>query len=320
MLSLILGTSALLAGQAAAACTRELLGDVANKFIASNKAGSNTLKAASGFKYTENYKDAEIAKGVYSKAINIAHTRTLLDGPGCGIYIETIAPDNQPGYQLATQIFVNEDGSAKKVEVVITSSEASSNSWFYNGKRALEIIQKEDAAGQRKVIPEGQRASREHLKSVADAYFTIFGKGGGAKKIPNFSKGCLRQEGGFPKQLDCSLMVGKATQPKGTNPSCGTTAPSTQHPDIRGYVIDETVGTVEVFAKFAGAPDSHDFRVENCEVVLVHAVTTTAGGAMSGLMAGMQGKMGGGGGKSAGKTVAKSAKSAGGGKPIGRAV
>jgi hypothetical protein len=100
-------------------------------------------------------------------------------------------------------------------------------------------------------------------------------------------------------------MVGKPTQLKGTSPSCGTNTPSTSHPDIRGYVIDETVGSVEVFAKFAGAPDSHDFRIENCEVVLVHAVTTTAGGAMSGLMSGMQGLLGGGakssrGGKSKG--------------------
>ena len=93
-------------------------------------------------------------------------------------------------------------------------------------------------------------------------------------------------------------MVGKPTQPKGTAPTCGTTAPSTPHPDIRGYIIDETVGSVEVFAKFAGAPDSHDFRIENCEVVLVHAVTTTLGGAMAGLMQGMQGKLGGGSGKS----------------------
>jgi len=304
----VLGVSVLLAGQAAADCTRELLGDVASKFIASAKAPGATFKMASGLKYTENYKNADVAKGVYSKAINIAHTRTLLDGPGCAIYVEVIAPDNKPGYQLATQIFANPDGAANKVEVVITSSEPNSNSWFYNGKRALEILLKEEESGLRKVIPEDKRASRQHLKGVADAYFTIFGgKGGGPRKVPNFSKGCKRQEGGFPKQLDCSLAVGKATQAKGTLPTCGTTTASTSHPDIRGYVIDETVGSVEVFAKFAGAPDSHDFRVENCEVVSVHAVTTTLGGAMSGLMSGMQGLLGGGkSAKSGGRPKSKS--------------
>ncbi len=79
------------------------------------------------------------------------------------------------------------------------------------------------------------------------------------------------------------MMVPKATMAKGTPPTCGTTGPTRHHPDIRGYIIDETVGSVEVMAKFAGAPDSHDFRVENCEVVLVHAVTTTLGGGMGGM-------------------------------------
>jgi hypothetical protein len=196
MLIPILATSALLAGQAVADCSRELLGDVASKFIASAKVDGHTFKMASGVKYTENYKNANIASGVYSKAIKIAHTRTLLDGPGCGIYVEVIAPNNNPGYQLATQVFVDKDGAANKVEVVITSSDPKSNSWFYNGQRALQVLQKEEQSGQRAVVPEAKRASREHLKSVADAYFTIFGgKGGGPKKVPNFSKGCLRQEG-----------------------------------------------------------------------------------------------------------------------------
>ncbi|KAF2674156.1 hypothetical protein BT63DRAFT_461817 [Microthyrium microscopicum] len=276
MLSFIIGASALLAGQAAGACTRELLGDVATKFIASAKVDGNTFKAATGLKYSENYKDANIASGVYSKAINVNYTSTLLDATACGVYVEIIAPDNKPGYQLATQIFVNADGAANKVEVVVTSDDPSWPSWFYNGKRALEIALKDQQSGLRKELPEAQRPSREHLKSVADGYFTIFG--GKDKKIPNFSKGCLRQEGGFPKQLDCTLGVPKASQAKGSLPSCGTTTASTPHPDIRGYIIDETVGTVEVFSKFQGAPDSHDFRVENCEVVAVHAVTTTLGG------------------------------------------
>jgi hypothetical protein len=193
----ILAVSVLLAGQTTAACTRELLGDVAHKFIESAKAGGNTYKQASGFKYTENYKDADVSKGVYSKAINIAHTRTLLDAPGCAIYVEIIAPNNKPGYHLATQLFVNQDGAAHKAEVIITSSEPDSGSWFYGAAKSLEVLQKEEQAGQRKELPENQRVSREHLKDVADAYFNVFSrsKDGSPKKIPNFSKGCLRQEG-----------------------------------------------------------------------------------------------------------------------------
>jgi hypothetical protein len=211
MLSFVLYVSALFAGQAAAQCSRELLADVASKFIASAKVDGHTFKAASALKYTENYKDADIAKGVYSKAINIGITRQLLDSTGCGIYVEIIAPDNKPGYQLATQVFVNPDGAANKVETIITSSEADSNSWFYNGQRAQQILQKEVSSGQRKEIPEAERASRVHLKDIADAYFTIFGGKGGPKRIPNFSKGCLRQEGKDSVSTRFTVIKGPST-------------------------------------------------------------------------------------------------------------
>jgi hypothetical protein len=286
MLSLILTALAFLTGQATAAgCARELLGDVAAKFIESATTGGNTFKKASSLKYTENYKDANIAGGVFSKAIDIAHTRRLLDGPGCGIYVEIIAPNNKPGYHLATQIFVDGGGAANKVEVIITSSEPNSNSWFYNATRTLEVLQKQEASHQRDVIPEAQRVSRDHLMDVGNAYFSMFS--GGPRKSISFSKGCLRQEGsrstsqshpltqegGFSRQLSCSM--GATTPTRNTAPLCGTTPPIAPHTAIRGVVIDETVGTVEVFAKFMDAPDSHDFRIENCQVVLVHTVTTT---------------------------------------------
>jgi hypothetical protein len=294
----------ILAVQAKAACTRELLSDVATDFIKAAKADGFNIKKSAGLVYTENYRTADITKGVYSKAINIAHTRTLLDGPGCAIYAEVLAPDNKPGYQLGTQVFVSEDGTANKVEVIVTSNDSKWPSWFYNAKRALDVLRKEETAGQRKVIPEAQRVTREHLKAVADQYFNAFGSKGG--KIPVFSKGCMRQEGkhifrlwphittitcliltfinvgGFAASMGCSVAVPKPNQDKGTMPQCSTTSPVAPHPYSRGYVIDETVGSVEVFSKFAGAPDSHDFRVENCEVVLVHAVTTTDGGTLGG--------------------------------------
>ena len=173
-----------------------LLSNVANDFIKAAKADGFNIKKAAGLIYTENYRNADITKGVYSKAINITHTRTLLDGPGCAIYVEVLAPNNKPGYQLGTQILVNEQGTANKVEVIVTSNVSKWPSWFFNAKRALDVLRKEETAGQRKEIPEAQRATREHLKSVADQYFNAFdGKGG---KLPVFSKGCKRQEGRHP--------------------------------------------------------------------------------------------------------------------------
>ena len=198
MIGLTLSASALLVGPATAACTRDLLGQVASKFLNNIKSGS-ALELASPFTYTENFKDANIASGVFSKAITYAHNRTLLDGPGCAIYVEIIAPENKPGYHIGTQIFVDGAGKANKVEAIINSDVPNSNSWFYNGKRTLDVILKEEAEGGRGVIPEAKRDSREVLKQVADDYFgvvsSVKGSGGGARKMPKFAPGCTRQEG-----------------------------------------------------------------------------------------------------------------------------
>jgi hypothetical protein len=194
----ILGIAALFVGQAAAACRRDMLEYTANKFIESAKVdGTNFDISPAGIAYTENYKDVPLDKGVYSKAIRVSHTHTLIDAPGCAIYVEIIAPNNQPGFHLATQLFVNEDGGVKKVEVVVTSSDALPRSWYYNGQKAVQVIESEERAGQRAVIPENRRATREHLKEVADSYLNLFNaKGaGGAQRAPNFSKGCVRHEG-----------------------------------------------------------------------------------------------------------------------------
>jgi hypothetical protein len=41
----------------------------------------------------------------------------------------------------------------------------------------------------------------------------------------------------------------------------------------RRYVIDETIGSVDVFIDFASIPDSHEFRVEKGKLRYVHTIT-----------------------------------------------
>ena len=49
----------------------------------------------------------------------------------------------------------------------------------------------------------------------------------------------------------------------------------------RRYVIDEVVGTVDVFLNFGGMPpDSHEYRVENGKLKIVHTITVGAAGRM----------------------------------------
>ncbi len=41
----------------------------------------------------------------------------------------------------------------------------------------------------------------------------------------------------------------------------------------RRYVIDETLGTVDIFLTFGSIPDSHEFRVEKGKIRYVHTMS-----------------------------------------------
>ena len=45
----------------------------------------------------------------------------------------------------------------------------------------------------------------------------------------------------------------------------------------RRYVIDETIGAVDVFIDFASVPDSHEFRIEKGKIRYVHTITVMGG-------------------------------------------
>jgi hypothetical protein len=66
---------------------------------------------------------------------------------------------------------------------------------------------------------------------------------------------------------------------KGTpTDKCDVGIPSNIDLKNRRYVIDETLGTVDVFLSFAGnLPDSHEFRIESGKIRYVHTLTACGG-------------------------------------------
>jgi hypothetical protein len=252
-----------LSSVSAADCPRPTLQKVASAYVDSVTRTGLTLDLASPFTYTENFRAADVKTGALSKPIKISHSRVLLDSPGCAIYVEIIAPGTKPQYHIGSQIHVDGSGKASKIEAVINSDLPNSGSWVFNATRTLAYIQKEDKEGGRGVIAAEKRDSREVLKRAADAYFDLF-SGGKAANVP-FAPGCTRVEGGFSKAIPCSAGI----------PSSGGKNMMLD----RRYVIDETVGSVEVMLKFMGSsPDTHDFRLEGGKIRYVHAITVLGGG------------------------------------------
>ncbi|KAF3058935.1 hypothetical protein GL218_09589 [Daldinia childiae] len=61
------------------------------------------------------------------------------------------------------------------------------------------------------------------------------------------------------------------------NDKCDVGVPNGVNLSNRRYVIDETLGAVDIFIDFATVPDSHEFRVEKGKLRYVHTITVMGG-------------------------------------------
>ncbi|KAK3319388.1 hypothetical protein B0H66DRAFT_640610 [Apodospora peruviana] len=247
----------MLVGTASAECTREGLLAAASSYVAAITAGStaNLKLAATNFTYMENNKAADIKKGVLSQPLKIDLNRSTADTVACASYTMIISSSGSKPYVLATQIRHPADGDTSTISVIDTIA-ATTGSLFFNPKKTLGYIQKEDWS----TLAEGNRPSRELLKKVGDAYLDMWTDAKAADSIP-WGTQCERVEGS-----------------QYTNP-CGGQLPrggSAKNNGMRRYVIDETVGSVDVLCSFdslGSLPDSHEIRVEGGKVRYVHTVT-----------------------------------------------
>jgi hypothetical protein len=257
MQGLILITSVLL-GQAAAQCSRATLQELAEGYHASVTSGKMNVPVAANLVYTENFKAASPGNGILSKPVKTSLHRHLLDTTACAPFTEIIAHENTPPYVIGTQIHYT-DGKASKIEAVITSKE---NGWLFDASATYKWASKES----RPAIAEGQRDSRAVIQAVADAYLDKFSNGDTPVPI---ATPCERLEGKMHIAPNCIAGM----------PTAGSGKAVANMMTNRRYVIDEVMGTVDVFLNFRGMPDSHEYRVENGKLKIVHTITAgTLGG------------------------------------------
>jgi len=239
-----------------AECTREGLLAAANSYVAAITAGKiDGLKLVStNFTYKENNKAADIKKGVLSQPLKIDLNRSTADTVACASYTMIISSGGTKPYVLATQI--RHPGDDTSTISVIDTIAATTGSLFFNAKKTLGYIQAENWG----TLAATDRPSRELLKKVGDAYLDMWTDAKAADSIP-WGTDCERVEGS------------QYTRP------CGVSLPrggSSKNNGDRRYVIDETVGSVDVLCSFdslGSLPDSHEIRVEAGKVKYVHTVT-----------------------------------------------
>lgn len=235
--------------------TRAGLQDAVNSYLDSLKSGDiSKLPLSPKAEYIENIKDTKPGEGIWKTPLKIDFHRSLLDVKTGETFTEVIVTDKNHPYVIGTRLKVR-DGKILKIVSLVTDE----GDWLFNADGYLKWsnIEKWD------IIPVGKRSDRKTLVAAADAYCNMFNDP--SIKVP-WGKPCARLEGGIYTDKGrpddtCELGI----------PEQGGILLVNRH-----YIVDEAIGSVVVFLRFAGEdgqPDSHLFRIENEKIRYVHTLT-----------------------------------------------
>ncbi|KAK1829213.1 hypothetical protein QBC39DRAFT_414907 [Podospora conica] len=247
---------------ASASCTREGLLAAAQTYITAITTGSLSPLhlATTNFTYHENNKPADLAKSALftSGPLKLDLTRSTADTVACASYTLFISTAGAKPYVVSTQIRHPEGtddvtGTISLIDTIV----ATKGDLFFDATKTLTLLKAEDWG----VIPEGNRTSRAELKRIGDAYLDMWTDAKAYATIEWWGD-CERVEGSqFTKPCGVGLPKGGSAKVNG----------------MRRYVIDETVGSVDILCSFDSissiGPDSHETRVEGGKIKYVHTVT-----------------------------------------------
>ncbi|KAI1358737.1 hypothetical protein F5Y08DRAFT_105931 [Xylaria arbuscula] len=244
-------------------CDRALLREATSRYIAAQSTGQpqwlSTLLSGNAT-LVENNAEVSIPQSlVLNKSLPIAHARHIYDTEACASFssLTSLAPPMGSGYQIGTQLRL--DAGTRKI-TKIDSIVTRPGDLYFNTSHALHYLLREDWGE----IPRRDRESRTAIRAAADAYYAYFSN---ASTVVPWGTPCDRLEGG--------AYMGQGL----ANDSCDAGLPpfSVEMRDRR-YVIDETVGSVNILSEFGIlGPDSHEFRVEKGRIRWIHAMTFCRG-------------------------------------------
>ncbi|KAI1147180.1 hypothetical protein F4825DRAFT_159794 [Nemania diffusa] len=242
-------------------CDRALLQEATSRYIAAQSTGQPQWLSpllAPNATLVENNAPTPIAESLLlNQAVAIAHARHIYDTQACASFSELASLAPGPGHQVGTQLRLDAGtGKITKIDSIVTTA----GDLYFNTTHALHYLLREDWAP----IAPADRDSRATLQAAADAYYAYFSNG---STIVPWGAPCDRLEGG--------AYMGQGF----ANDTCDAGLPpfSVEMRDRR-YVIDESVGSVNILSEFGIlGPDSHEFRVEKGKIRWIHAMTFCRG-------------------------------------------
>ena len=236
-------------------CDRGDLQQVAEKYIQAQKDGKpGDLPFGNEWvDYKENNQVSTMySGGIIGKPQKIDWYRLILDPDQCKFMAEIVITDPAHPYVLATQASVAGGTAMGPFNTIVTDA----GDWLFDANYTLKYAKSEDWS----VIPQAQRNTRKELIAAADAYLDYFKDK--TKPVP-WGTPCDRLEG--------SVYTGNGSP----TDSCNVGVPDNVDLVNRQYVVDPTIGAVDVFMDFGKTKraDSHLFRIENGKIRYVHTET-----------------------------------------------
>jgi hypothetical protein len=242
--------------QAQDGCGRSMLQAAAESYIAAQTAGDlSKMSLAPKVKFIENMKEITKDKGLWNTALPIAFHRSIYDVGRCKTFTEVIVTEGGHPYVLGTRLKVK-DGAISEIDSLVTDE----GDWLFNAQDYLKYSKAEDWP----ILPVDDRVSRQDLIDAGNQYLDFVFMDKGIR--PPWGTPCARLEGGA------------YTNAKNENrDTCQIDGPLGEMFIVnRSYVVDEEMGTVNVFCRFGdsnGMPDSHTFRLVRGRYRWIHTLS-----------------------------------------------
>lgn len=257
---------------AKAECDRAQLEQLTATYVAAQTSGDAAMvPLAEGTYYGENDLPVASADRILAQPLTVDFSRSLHDTTQCATFTELVAATNAHPYVIHTRMEVNEQGEVTVMESVVTDE----GDWVFGAGPFLEYTSAEDwsqiPAPTEPPNPRFPADPRELIRHAAEAYINNWGD----PYLP------------VPHGTPCARLEGRiytGTQnPEGQNCTMGA-FPQPIRTENRRFVIDETIGAINIFHNFSwldagvgpyhpGIPVSHVFRVENGQNRYIHEVT-----------------------------------------------
>jgi hypothetical protein len=239
-------------------CSRGALEVATSRYIAAQSTGQlgwlQTVLSPNAT-YTENLALVDINNSTLREPLKIDHIHTLVDTTLCATYSELIITSTTNPHNIGVQVRFDPNGSITSIDSIVTTIGDLYFSQF-TPSHTLHQVLLEDWS----TIPTPSRDTRAVLQAAADSYYAYFTNN--SLPVP-WGTPCTRIEGGsLTASGDC-----RDNLPNGAAPTVD-----------KRYVIDETVGAVDVISDFGGlGADTHEFRVEGGRIVRIHSMTLCRG-------------------------------------------